>query len=365
MKKEFKNIITQNGQKICQITTIDERWYGRLVIDKKTGLPGSYEFIPSVTWIKSYWYTSPYLIKWIADKGLSEAEAIRNEAGIKGDKVHQATEDIDSGIGIKINDKYENKRNGELEELTVEEIEAINSYVDYVDREKPELLANEMTVFSHEKSEEQYAGTLDRIWAMGFIKDGVRQIWIIDIKTSKSIYKDMIIQVSAYSRADIDYKALGITDEEWENRKLAVLQLGYRRNKNGYKFTEIHSRYDLFKIAYQTWLEENPNTKPFQKDFPLIMQSEFRMEQIKLQKKEKAKKEKAKKEKADKKEAKEKAKKEKEATPIKEVSTSINSSMQSTTKESDKEKKEKIKKEKIKNGKNNKRSSSKQDKLIK
>ena len=338
MKKEFKEVITINKKRIIRITCPDERWYARLATDKKTGLPGSYEFIPSVTWIKSYWYTSPYLIKWIADKGLSEAETIRNEAGIKGDKVHQATEDIDNGIGIKIDDKYENKRNGELEELTVEEIEAINSYVDYIDKEKPELLANEMTVFSHEKSEEQYAGTLDRIWAMGFIKDGVRQIWIIDIKTSKSIYKDMIIQVSAYSKADINYKALGITDEEWENRKLAVLQLGYRRNKNGYKFTEIHSRYDLFKIAYQTWLEENPNTKPFQKDFPLIIQSEFRIEQIKLQKKEKAKKEK------------EKAKKEKEE--------------KEKAKKKKKEKKEK--KEKTNSNKDiKKRSNPKQDKLIK
>ena len=343
MKKEIKEIITINKKRIIRITCPDERWYSRLIIDEKTGLPGSYEFIPSVTWIKSYWYTSPYLIKWIADKGLSEAETIRNEAGIKGDKVHQATEDIDSGIGIKINDKYENKRNGELEELTVEEIETINSYVDYIDKEKPELLANEMTVFSHEKSKEQYAGTLDRIWAMGFIKDGVRQIWIIDLKTSKSIYKDMVIQVSAYSKADINYKALGITDEEWENRKLAILQLGYRRNKNGYKFTEIHSRYDLFKMAYQTWLEENPNTKPFQKDFPLVMQSEFRIEQIKLQKEKKVKEEKAKKEKA----KEEKAKKEKT-------------------------KNEKIEKEKKKEETDNKdnkdikkRSNSKQNKLIK
>ena len=353
MKKEFKEIITVDKKRIIRITCSDERWYSRLVMDKKTGLPGSYEFIPSVTWIKSYWYTSPYLIKWIADKGLSEAETIRNEAGIKGDKVHQATEDIDSGIGIKINDKYENKRSGELEELTVEEIETINSYVDYIDKEKPELLANEMTVFSHEKSEEQYAGTLDRIWAMGFIKDGVRQIWIIDLKTSKSIYKDMVIQVSAYSKADINYKALGITDEEWENRKLAILQLGYRRNKNGYKFTEIHSRYDLFKIAYQTWLEENPNTKPFQKDFPLVMQSEFRIEQIKLQKEKKVKEEKAKKEKAKEEKAKKEKAKEEKA-------------------KKEKTKNEKIEKEKKKEETDNKdnkdikkRSNSKQNKLIK
>ena len=335
MKKEFKEVVVQNGQKIIRITTNDERWYSRLVIDKKTGLPGSYEFVPSVTWIKSYYYMSPYLMKWIAEKGLTEAETIKKEAGVRGDKVHQATEDIDSGIGIKINDKYENKISGEMEELTAEEIEAINSYVDYIDKEEPILLANEMTVFSHEKSKEQYAGTLDRIFAIGFVKDGVRQIWIIDIKTSKSIYKDMTIQVSAYGNADIDYKALGITDEEWANRRLAILQLGYKRNKNGYKFTEIPNRYDLFQIAYQTWLEENPNTKPFQKDYPLVIQSEFRIKQIEIQKKEKAKQEKAKQEKIkQEKIEKEKAKKEKA--------------------KKEKAKKEKAKKEKAKNGKTKK-----------
>ncbi|KKK80979.1 hypothetical protein LCGC14_2818070, partial [marine sediment metagenome] len=118
MKKEFKEVITINKKRIIRITCPDERWYARLATDKKTGLPGSYEFIPSVTWIKSYWYTSPYLIKWIADKGLSEAETIRNEAGIKGDKVHQATEDIDNGIGIKIDDKYENYSTIKVENIS-------------------------------------------------------------------------------------------------------------------------------------------------------------------------------------------------------------------------------------------------------
>jgi len=280
MKKYIKEMITVNGEKVCQVTTTDERFYAKETKNQTTGLP-EIKFFPSVTWIKSYYYTSPYLIKWIAEKGLTEAETILKEAGLKGDKIHQATEDLDEGLEIAIDAKYLNKANGEREELTVEEYEAIMSYRDYIDKEKPELLANELTVFNKNNSEEEYAGTLDRIFSIGFIKDKVRQIWIIDLKTSKSIYKDMIIQVSAYSHADIDYKKMGITDEEWKNRKLAILQIGYKRNKNGYKFTEIQDKYYLFKTAYQTWKEENPYTKPKQRDFPLVIKSDFRTNKTK------------------------------------------------------------------------------------
>ncbi len=317
MKKEFKKIITQKGQKICQITTIDERWYSKEFQNQITGLP-EYRFFPSVTWIKSYYYMSPYLMRWISEKGLTESERIRDEAGRRGDKVHQATEDIDKGAKIKLDDGYLNKKTGEMEELDVKEIQAIKSYVDYIDEVQPELLANEMTIFSKDGSAEEYAGTLDRIWASGFVSDKVRQIWIIDLKTSKSIYKDMMMQVSAYSNSDIDYKGLGITDEEWENRKLAILQLGYTRNKKGYKFTEIPDRYDLFKIAYLTWKEENPDSRPHQKDFPLEISSKFRIKQIKIQEKEKLKKKKEidKKKKEKEKKRKEIEKKKKEKTKV-------------------------------------------------
>lgn len=272
MKKEIKEIITIDGKKVCRITTPDERFYGKEIINPLTGVP-EIKWYPSATWIKSYWYMSPYLVKWIADKGLTEAEAIKKEAGLKGDKIHQAAEDIDKGLEVAINAKYLNKENGEMEELMAEEIEAIQSYANYLDAEKPELLANEMTVF-HE--EESYAGTLDRIFAKGMVEKDIRQIWIVDIKSSKTIYKDMILQLSAYSHADIDYAKLNINEIEWANRKLLILQVGYNRNKNGYKATEVPDRYDLFKIAYQTWQEENPEAKPKQMDYPLIIKSEFR-----------------------------------------------------------------------------------------
>jgi hypothetical protein len=276
MKKDIKNIILVDGQKICRVTCPSERWYGKEIKDSETGLPTT-KWFPSVTWIKSYWYMSPYLMKWIAEKGLTESDIIKKEAGLKGDKIHQATEDIDKGLPVEITATYLNKETGFLEELTADEYEAILSYKDYIDSEELELLANEMTVFGN--GEEEYAGTLDRIFAKGSIKED-RQIIILDIKSSQSVYKDMILQLSAYSHADIDYKELGITEEEWTNRKLIILQVGYSRNKNGYKATEVSDRYDLFKLAYQTWKEENPDSKPYQRDLPMFIQSKFRAKSL-------------------------------------------------------------------------------------
>jgi len=276
MKKDIKQIITVNKEKICRVTTSDERWYGKDLINEETGLP-EIKWYPSVTWIKGYYYTSPYLVKWIAQQGLTESERIRKEAGIKGDRIHQATENLDINGAVGIRDKYLNKETGEMEDLTADEIMGIKSYQEFVDEVHPILLANEMTVFG-----ENYAGTLDRIWNIP--EDGKNQIWIIDIKTGKSIWKDMLLQVGAYSHAEIDYEKMGITKEDWKNRKLAILQLGYDKyktpGKSKYKFTEIPDRYDLFEMAYKTWAEENPNSKPKQRDYPLIIKSVWREEQI-------------------------------------------------------------------------------------
>ena len=265
MEKLIKEIIV-NGVKMWQVTTPDSRWYGREVKNQETGLP-EIEWLPSDTWIMSYYYKSPYLIKWMQEKGVDEAETIKKEAGTKGDRIHKGCEVINTGKEVAMTDQFLNKETKQMEELSVEEYEAIISYKNCVDEMKPQILAYEMAVFS-----KLSGGTLDGIWAIP-TSEVTRQIYIIDIKSSKSIYKSMIGQISSYSHKDIDYKLLGITDEEWENRKLAILQVGYNRNKNGWKWTEVDDKYNLFEIAYATWKEENPTAKPRQIELPMKIKS--------------------------------------------------------------------------------------------
>jgi len=274
MKKEIKEIITINGEKIYRITCLNERWYAKPSNDKKTGNP-VYEYLPSSTWIAGYYPKGIGFMKWLASKGWDEAEALKIAAGDKGSKVHYACGDIDAGKEIKITDKYVNPETGEAEELKTEEIDCINSYSDYLEENKPELLANELTAFG-----EFWGGTLDKIFRV----EG--QIWVVDLKTGKQIWEEQKLQISSYSHADIDYKELGITDEEWKNRKLATLQLGYDKyrieGKSHYKFTEIEDKFDLFEtVAYRIWKNENPNTKPKERDYPLVIKSDFRISQLK------------------------------------------------------------------------------------
>lgn len=257
MIKEIKIIDKEKG--IIRITCLDERWYSKESINKDTGLP-EYQFYPSSTWIAGMYPKGIGFYKWLADKGWSDAEAIKNAAGNKGSKVHQAIELLETTGELPIETVFINNDTYQPEQLATDELECIFSFSKWHDEIKPELLANEMTVFG-----DNYAGTLDRIYRIN------GQIYIVDLKTSQQIWEEYKLQVSSYNHADIDYTSLGITKEGWDKRKMAILQVGYRLNKAGYKFTEIDDKFDLFKMAYAIWKNENPNSKPKQRDYPLIL----------------------------------------------------------------------------------------------
>lgn len=262
MKKEIRIIDKEKG--IIQITTLDERFYAKPLEDEITGLP-IYKYYPSSSWISGYYPKGIAFYKWLADKGWDEAEALKVSAGERGSKVHQATELLESlkdGEEMKMNIKLKNSTTEEMEEVSVDEWQAIISYSKWFNETKPEALAVELTVFN-EKHE--YAGTIDRIFRIN------GQIWVVDIKTSKTIWEEQVLQLSSYSNADVDYEALKITADEWKNRKNAILQIGYRLNKNGYKFTEQEDKFDLFLTARKIWANENSESKPKQIELPLAI----------------------------------------------------------------------------------------------
>ncbi len=262
---------------IFRVTTLNERWYFQTQYNETTGLP-VYTYFPSSTWIAGCYPKGERFIKWLLEKGMTEAQAIKELAGDKGTKVHLACTDIDLGIDIDIRTaKYQSKRTGQLEELTSDEIDCINSYVEYIEDYQPIILANEITGFG-----KFYGGTADKIFA---IKDknipGLRQIWIKDLKTSKYIFEPQEMQISSYSHMNINYRALGITDIEWANRKLAAIKLGVKGNRKGYEVIEVKDCYDLFEnVAYKIWQNQNKNVYPQEKDYPLILSSSFRKQQI-------------------------------------------------------------------------------------
>jgi len=268
MKKIIKEVDEKKG--IVQVTIADERWYLKSEENKKTGIP-EWKSVPSVTWVTQSYPKGIQYFKWLADKGWDEAEAIKVAAGDKGSKVHKAIEDVLQGIEVRIDSKYINNSTGQEEELTLEECDCILSFKSWFDEVKPEVITWETSVFSDKHN---YAGTIDFVCRID------NQFWIVDFKTSQYIWPSHELQVSAYKEAITNGENEVPKYQKGEDIKLAILQVGYRKNKAGYKFTEIEDQFDLFKAAQLIWKKEHEGEQPTKKDYPIILSPKLEVKEI-------------------------------------------------------------------------------------
>jgi hypothetical protein len=270
MRKYVREVDEERG--IVQITCADTRWYMKPGVNQVTGIP-EYIPVPSVTWVAGYYPKNEHFWKWVASKGWDEAEIVKVAAGDKGSRVHLAIEKILKGEEFRIDTKVADKsRSSEGEayetELTYEELVCVQSFLAWFNEVKPETIATERTVFSEIHG---YAGTVDYICRI----DGVP--YIIDFKTSKQVWREYELQVSAY-RVAVENGENPVLDQagnvvDLSGLKTAILQVGYDRNKAGWKFTEVEDAFDLFKVAQQIWKREiGDNTPGFTKrDFPIVL----------------------------------------------------------------------------------------------
>lgn len=241
MKYELR--ITKDPN-IVQITTVDERWYQK----KDTML-----FFPSVTWITNSVPKDYGFLLALGTKGWDEMQRLKEEKGEKGGRVHNAIERLLINGTIELDDHLPDA-DGNEKELSAEEWEAVMSFAAWMEELRDscngdlELLGLE-TVGINE--EHHFAGTRDIRLRVG------EQTWTIDLKTSPAIYLSHIVQLSAY----------GQFPDALED-KLAILQVGYGKNKKGYKFTAIEPRFDLFLAAMTFWREKNEEATPYQRDYP-------------------------------------------------------------------------------------------------
>lgn len=252
MDKQIRTVDQQKG--IVQITTVDSRWYARPATDPVTGLP-RYEYVPACTWICDYYPKGQAFWRWLAEKGWNEAEAIKVAAGDKGSKVHQASGDLLDGKMVAMEASYLNNTTGQPEPLSLEEYGCLMSFVAWAKEAKPMVVNREFVVWN---DQDGYAGTVDLLCLV----HGER--WLIDLKTSQHVWPSHELQVSAYKHA---LPAVTYTGDT----KLGILQLGYRRNKAGWKFTEVADQYPLFLAAKQIWSKETAGQVPAQKDYPLSL----------------------------------------------------------------------------------------------
>lgn len=250
----------KNG--LIQITTPDERFYWRAEDNK--------DFYSS-TWICSYTPAGAALIEFFKREG-QNADVIRDQRGDVGRKVHQAIEllvsrKIEEGKGyIDLDtDLFQDSRDNPVP-LNGEECEILLSWVNWWkelnEQYEVKILEHESTGFNEQYG---YAGTRDlRVHltprAGTKTKESLGGTWTIDYKTSKSIYTSHEAQLASYGRFP-----------GAEKDRLAILQIGYKLNKRGYKFTEIPDKWNLFVAAYEFFLAENVGKQPKQFQIPQLL----------------------------------------------------------------------------------------------
>lgn len=299
MKKIIR--IADEKQGIVQITTADERWYLKPSTDPITQLP-VFKPVPSSTWVASYWPKGIGYYRWLADKGWDEAQAIKEAAGDKGSAVHAALEMILNGQEFRIDTKVLDKNKSTeqepaLRELTYDELICVKAFLDWKTEiaadYRIETIATETNVFSDIHS---FAGTLDWLLRLTPRPEGKNPlklagptVYLTDFKTSQDIWDSHELQISSYGETitNGENPIFERNENGTESNKLldvsslrlAILQIGYRRNKDGFKFSEIANRFDDFKVAQHIWRREHTSAKSgelnkpgfTQRDFPIVL----------------------------------------------------------------------------------------------
>lgn len=254
MKKIFT--IVDEARGLMRVTTDDERFYIREGKDEVTGLP-CHIYRPSVTWIANYVPKGIGFYKWLAEHGWDESEAIKSERGKYGTRVHKAIEMLLQGDEVRMDTSIVDPETLESKSLTFEEYTAVLSFKDWwvefnQEHKEVEVMEVEHTLWPEH---DNFAGSIDLLLKV----DG--EYWIIDFKTSQNIWLSHEAQLSAYKKA---LNLEGVVH-------IAILQVGYKKNKKGFKFTEVEDKYHIFLSAMTFWADEHNGTKPLQKDLPLAI----------------------------------------------------------------------------------------------
>ena len=256
MKKVFTIVDEERG--LMQVTTDDERFYIKESKDPVTGLP-CHIYLPSATWItkdvpKGYGFE-----KWLADKGWDVSHEIKADRGKYGTRVHAAIDMLINGENVTISDTFKDPygERAEMEALTFEEYHAVWTFQEfwkeYTSKHTVEVIETEFTIWSESLG---FAGTVDLLAKV----DGVYTIF--DWKTSKNVYLGHKAQISGYRKEMINQL-------KTQEINMVIVQLGYDKNKNGYKVNEVEDCWNEFDAAHTFWKKENDGSKPYQKDYPL------------------------------------------------------------------------------------------------
>lgn len=218
------------------------------------------KYLPSVTTKLDALSKGSFFNEWLMNVGQSSKELLR-KAGETGTNVHQMIELAAKGFEIRFLDD-EGKQN-----YTLEEWELFMRWVDWYEKTKPEILALECQIYDEEQN---YAGTIDCVYRKNDL------VYMIDWKTSNSIYYTYELQQAAYATAWNKF-----SDVKIDNIAILWLKSSTRADKEengaptqgkGWKVhtwnRSIEEGYKAFSHVNALWDDMNPDAKPFLKQYP-------------------------------------------------------------------------------------------------
>ena len=239
----MSNYIINTNSK--QITFLDNRFYA---IDDG-------QFIPSVTTILQAYPKDAHFYSWLKEVG-KDADTIRDQAGKRGSAVHEMTERYDAGEEVSLLDNF-----GQISYSTAEWA-MFERYVQFRAENQIDIIHSEFNITSPKQG---FAGTIDRIIQMNDVN------YLIDIKTSNTIYDHYWCQLAAYKKLMQEhYGSMNVVDKVailWLNAKTrtsgkggAIQGIGWQliiRDEN-----EEENDWELFQATHKLWLAQNKDIKP-------------------------------------------------------------------------------------------------------
>lgn len=234
-----------------RITFLDGRFYFT-----EDGKP-----VPSVTTVLNAYPKGAAFYEWLKKNG-EDSDSIRDEAGRRGSKVHQMTEDYDKGSEVSLF-----AETGELG-LSMVEWAMFERYIEFRTRFSPEIVDIETHILSERLG---IAGTRDRV----IVLNGKRLL--LDIKTGNYIGKEAWLQLSAYRAIDAangwpPYDGIAIlhlaAKTKTDGKKDAVQGKGWQLLTE-YDPKVIDGYWKIFNHTHQLWLSENEGIMPRQMSYSL------------------------------------------------------------------------------------------------
>lgn len=222
------------------------------------------DYVPSVTTILDAYPKGPAFYDWLKRNG-QDSDEIRDEAGRRGSVVHELTELIDRGGTASLMNEDGSPR------YKLSEWAMLSKYVDFRERFPAEIHSIELNLASKELG---YGGTLDRLMTIG------GKLYLVDIKTSASVWPHFWLQLAAYHKLLIHTGAIAAALPasvlgQMPEIHLAVLHLNSKHKTNGkgdvmqglgwQLVTQEHptAHYlNLFEQTRSLWLAENGNAVP-------------------------------------------------------------------------------------------------------